>query len=105
MLNNFFTLLCLKLQLVSLPQMARSVASSLVLTGLFLVALWANAEAVVTVINSAMVPVDVETNGNHVTVQTGASPVYVDVKGSKEETVQVSTGAGKQPIFVDVKER
>ena len=57
-----------------------------------------------TVINSAMVPADVVTNGNHVTVKTGASPVYVDVKGSKEEAVQVSMGKGKKPILVDVKD-
>lgn len=84
--------------------MARVAASGLVLMGLLLVATWASSEAAVTVINGALVPVDVVTNGNHVTVKTGASPVYVDVKGSKEETVQVSMGKGKKPIAVDVKD-
>lgn len=83
--------------------MAR-VASVIFLLGLLLVASWASTEASVTVINSAMVPVDVVVHGNHVTVNTGATPVHVDVKGKKEQKVQVSTGKGKKPIFVDVKD-
>ncbi|KAG0614224.1 hypothetical protein M758_6G160000 [Ceratodon purpureus] len=84
--------------------MARA-AAGLFLVGLVLVASWATTiEASVTVINSALVPVDVVTQGKHVTVKTGASPVYVDVKGAKEQKVLVSTGKGKSPISVDVKD-
>jgi len=79
-------------------------ANGLFLLGVLLVATWASTEASVTVINGALVPVDVEVHGNHVTVNTGATPVYVDVNGSKEQKVQVSTGKGKNPIFVDVKD-
>ena len=83
--------------------MARG-ASAVLLLGLLLVATWASTEASVTVINGAMVPVDVEVHGSHVTVNTGASPVYVDVRGAKEQKVQVSMLKGKDPIYVDVKD-
>lgn len=63
----------------------------------------ARTEAAVTVINGAMVPVDVEIHGTHVTVKTGSTPISIDVKGSKEQKVRVSMGEGKKPIFVDVK--
>lgn len=70
-----------------------------------MVATWVSTtEASVTVINSALVPVDVEVHGDHVTVNTGAIPVHVDVKGNKEQRVQVSTGKGKDPVYVDVKD-
>ncbi|XP_024403659.1 uncharacterized protein [Physcomitrium patens] len=83
--------------------MARA-ATGVILLGLLVVALYSSSEAAVTVINSALIPVDVETNGNHVTVNTGASPVHVDVNGAKEQRVQVSMGKDKKPIFVDVKD-
>lgn len=83
--------------------MARA-ATGLLLVGLLLVASWATTEASVTVINSALIPVDVVTEGNKVTVQTGASPVNVNVNGAKEQKVQVSTGKGKEPISVNVKD-
>nr|PNR59994.1 hypothetical protein PHYPA_002786 [Physcomitrium patens] len=84
-------------------KMARA-ATGVILLGLLVVALYSSSEAAVTVINSALIPVDVETNGNHVTVNTGASPVHVDVNGAKEQRVQVSMGKDKKPIFVDVKD-
>lgn len=84
--------------------MAKVAAQVVFLFGLLVVSFWAQTEASVTVLNGALVPVDVFVAGNHVNVQTGLSPVYVDVNGAKEQTVSVSMGRGKQPVFVDVKD-
>lgn len=84
--------------------MAKVAAQAVFLVSLLVMSFWAQSEASVTVLNGALIPVDVLVAGKHVHVQTGLKPVSVDVKGKKEQTVSVSMGKGKKPVFVNVKD-
>ena len=85
------------------PIKMASSTQALLLLGLLFVASLAHVDASVTVLNGALIPVDVFVKGSHVTVNTGMTPVYVDVKGAKQQTVMVSMGKGKKPIYINVK--
>lgn len=85
------------------PVKMASSTQALLLLGLLFAASVAHADASVTVLNGALIPVDVYVKGSHVTVNTGMTPVYVDIKGAKQQTVMVSMGKGKKPIYVNVK--